>query len=422
MVGHDDQRKRMVTELMRYGGSSGELKVIPIVGMGGIGKTTLAKEVYNDESIRLHFNVHSWSTVSQKRNLKEILLSLLRCAKGENFYRDSEADLADMLQKSLRVKRYLIVLDDMWDSEKWNAVRLFFPSENNGSRILLTTCNTEVACSAGTGSLSWQMDLMGTDESWNLFESIAFSNDVLPSQFKIIRKQIVDKCHWLPLSIAVVARLLKSKDKRLSGILKVKKLCGSLYDYGLFQESILFNNLFHLHQLETLSFEVKVLSPYEYSPLTIPNAKAFRATLKKLKLINTCLSWEDLNIIGELSNLEVLKLKYDACLGDEWHPIEGGFPRLKVLQLYESELKYWKSTNENFPILERLIITSCSELDELPIEFAEINSLRLIVLKWCDPKLEDSAARIQQEQEDLGNKTVDVHIVKKSKYKNYIQE
>ncbi|PHU08080.1 hypothetical protein BC332_24569 [Capsicum chinense] len=754
MVGRDDQMKRMLTELTRYGGSSGELKVIPIVGMGGIGKTTLAKEVYNDESIRLHFNVHYWATVSQKHNVKEILLSLLRCAKGENFYMDDEAELADILQKSLKGKRYLIVLDDMWYSEAWDAVRLCFPSENNGSRILLTTRNTEVACSAGTGSLSLQMDLMGTDESWNLFESIAFSNEVLPSEFKIIGKQVVDKCHGLPLSIAVVAGLLKSKrtieywenvakdvksitndpDKqcldvlglsyshltsdikacllyfgifpedeeisvkrlvrlwiaegflklendlegeaekclqelvdrclvlvgkrsldetkirsckvhdlihdlclreltqsqdvfvlndilpykmcsvgaqssnpvpleycRLSrheiqplkqrtsyrsgnyrvllnpgfhhhlirgqttdddnnllkrtrsifsvfpfylefpfepelfhfgslrvldltdvtfytfpskilhlfwlrhlsmsgyfrvprqisilrnlqtfisksgytpefpqeiwellelrhlktksidlpkppsllvneerffvfsnihtisgmkphccteevmlGISNVKKLgiCGSLYEYGRFQESRLVNNLFHLHQLETLSFEVEVLSPYENSPLSIPSAKAFPVTLKKLKLIDTDLSWEDLNIIGELPNLEVLKLKYGACRGDEWHPIEGGFAGLKVLQLYESELKYWKATNDNFPILERLIITSCSELDELPIEFAEINSLRLIELKWCDPKLEDSAARIQQEQEYLGNKPVDIHIVKKSK-------
>ncbi|XP_047259071.1 putative late blight resistance protein homolog R1A-3 [Capsicum annuum] len=750
MVGRDDQMKRMLTELTRYGGSSGELKVIPIVGMGGIGKTTLAKEVYNDESIRLHFNVHYWATVSQKHNVKEILLSLLRCAKGEHFYMDDEAELADILQKSLKGKRYLIVLDDMWYSEAWDAVRLCFPSENNGSRILLTTRNTEVACSAGTGSLSLQMDLMGTDESWNLFESIAFSNEVLPSEFKIIGKQVVDKCHGLPLSIAVVAGLLKSKrtieywenvakdvksitndpDKkcldvlglsyshltsdikacllyfgifpedeeisvkrlvrlwiaegflklendlegeaekclqelvdrclvlvskrsldetkirsckvhdlihdlclreltqsqdvfvlndilpykmcsvgaqssnplpleycRLSrheiqplkqrtsyrsgnyrvllnpgfhhhlirgqttdddnnllkrtrsifsvfpfylefpfepelfhfgslrvldltdvtfytfpskilhlfwlrhlsmsgyfrvprqisilrnlqtfisklgytpefpqeiwellelrhlktksidlpkppsllvneerffifsnihtisgmkphccteevmlGISNVKKLgiCGSPYEYGRFQESRLVNNLFHLHQLETLSFEVEVLSPYENSSLSIPSAKAFPVTLKKLKLIDTDLSWEDLNIIGELPNLEVLKLKYGACRGDEWHPIEGGFAGLKVLQLYESELKYWKATNDNFPILERLIITSCSELDELPIEFAEINSLRLIELKWCDPKLEDSAARIQQEQEYLGNKPVDIHII-----------
>ncbi|KAM3382921.1 hypothetical protein P3S68_008496 [Capsicum galapagoense] len=70
MVGRDDQRKRMLTELTRHGGLSGELKVIPIVGMGGIGKTTLAKEVYNDAFIQFHFDVHSWATVSQQHDVK----------------------------------------------------------------------------------------------------------------------------------------------------------------------------------------------------------------------------------------------------------------------------------------------------------------------------------------------------------------
>ncbi|XP_047259196.1 putative late blight resistance protein homolog R1A-10, partial [Capsicum annuum] len=211
MVGRDDQMKWMLTELTRYGGSSGELKVIPIVGMGGVGKTTLAKEVYNDESIRLHFDVRAWATVSQKHNIKEILPSLWRCEKGENIYVDSEAELADKLQKSLKGKRYLIVLDDMWDSEAWDAVRLCFPSENNGSRILLTTRNTEVARCAGTKNLSLQMSFMDQHESWKLFESIAFSNEVLPSEFETIGKQIVNKCHGLPLSISVVAGLLKSR-------------------------------------------------------------------------------------------------------------------------------------------------------------------------------------------------------------------
>ncbi|PHT67184.1 hypothetical protein T459_26671 [Capsicum annuum] len=116
-----------------------------------------------------------------------------------------------MLQKSLKGKRYLIVLDDMWKSEAWDAVRLCFPSENKGSGILLTTRNTDVAHDAGTKNLSLQMDLMCPDESWNLFKSVAFANEALPSEFETIGKQIADECHGLPLTIAVVAGLLKSK-------------------------------------------------------------------------------------------------------------------------------------------------------------------------------------------------------------------
>ncbi|KAM3198864.1 hypothetical protein P3L10_034386 [Capsicum annuum] len=209
MVGRDDQRKWLVQDLTRI--YSGEPKVIPIVGMGGIGKTTLANEVYNDACIRSHFDVCAWATVSQQHNVKEILLSLLRSTKGDTFDMNDEAELANMLQKSLKGKRYLIVLDDMWKSEAWDAVRLCFPSENKGSGILLTTRNTDVAHDAGTKNLSLQMDLMGPDESWNLFKSVAFANEALPSEFETMGKQIADECHGLPLTIAVVAGLLKSK-------------------------------------------------------------------------------------------------------------------------------------------------------------------------------------------------------------------
>ncbi|KAM3383399.1 hypothetical protein P3S68_008974 [Capsicum galapagoense] len=97
----------------------------------------------------------------------------------------AEAELTDILQKSLKGKRYLIVLDDMWKSEAWDAVRRCFPSESKGSGILLTTRNTEVARDAGTENLSLQMGFMDQDET--------------------------DECHGLPLTIVVVAGLLKSK-------------------------------------------------------------------------------------------------------------------------------------------------------------------------------------------------------------------
>ncbi|PHU07897.1 hypothetical protein BC332_24386 [Capsicum chinense] len=166
MVGRDDQRKWLVEHLTRS--YSSEPKVIATVGMGGIGKTTLANEVYNDVCIRSHFDVCAWATVSQLLNVKEISLSLLRFTKGGTFDMNDEAELANMLQKSLKAKRYLIVLDDMWKSEAWDAVSLCFPSENKGIRILLMTRNTEVVRDA-------------------------------------------KKCHGLPLTIVVVSGLLKFK-------------------------------------------------------------------------------------------------------------------------------------------------------------------------------------------------------------------
>ncbi|KAM3383091.1 hypothetical protein P3S68_008666 [Capsicum galapagoense] len=190
MVGRDDQRERLLNDLTT--GYSGEPKVIPIVGMGGIGKTTLEKEVYNDACIRSHFDVCAWATVSQQQNVKEILLSLLRSTKDDKVFTDREAELSDILQKT------------------WDDVRLCFPSENKGSGILLTTHNTEVARYAATEN-SLPMRFMDKDDSWNLFKSAAFSNEALPSEFDTIGKQIAEKCQGLPLTIVMVAGLLKSK-------------------------------------------------------------------------------------------------------------------------------------------------------------------------------------------------------------------
>ncbi|PHU08016.1 hypothetical protein BC332_24505 [Capsicum chinense] len=94
MVGRDDQRKRLLEDLTRS--YSNEPKVIPIVEMGGIGKTTLANEVYNHESILCHFDVHARATVSQQHNMKEILLSLLRSTikMDDTVQMKGEAELA----------------------------------------------------------------------------------------------------------------------------------------------------------------------------------------------------------------------------------------------------------------------------------------------------------------------------------------
>lgn len=164
--------------------------------MGDIGKLTLAKEIFDNVAVLYSFDVRSWATVSQQHDVKQIFLSLLHStAKLDDADKmKDEADLADMLQKSLKGKRYLIVRDDIWSSKAWDEVRGCFPIQNNESRILFITRNTEVACYAGIENLSLQMDFMDQDESCNLFKSAAFANETLPSEFETIEKQIVEKC------------------------------------------------------------------------------------------------------------------------------------------------------------------------------------------------------------------------------------
>ncbi|KAM3321264.1 hypothetical protein P3S67_008466 [Capsicum chacoense] len=149
-------------------------------------------------------------------------------------------------------------------------------------------------------------------------------------------------------------------------IQNVKEL--GINGYGIPSNGLL-NNLVHLQQLETLSF----ILCFNLLP----------ATLKKLKLERMA------TLITELPNLEVLKLMDYAC---------------------HCFLKYWKATNDSFPVLELLMIRSCRNLKEIPIEFADIHTLQLIELRECLPKLAESAALIQKEQAELGNNPVDVRI------------
>ncbi|KAF3652575.1 hypothetical protein FXO38_16069 [Capsicum annuum] len=174
------------------------------------------------------------------------------------------------------------------------------------------------------------------------------------------------------------------------GIQNVKEL--GIRGYGIYSNGHL-NNLVHLQQLETLSLI------YCFSGF-------FPTMIKKLKMERTLLSWSNMDIIAELPNLEVLKLMCNACYGEEWHPNVRGFTRLKLLLIEDSPLKYWKATNDNFPVLELLVLKECRYLKEIPTEFAEIHTLQLIELTRCLPELGESAARIQEEQQDLGNNPV----------------
>ncbi|PHT28383.1 hypothetical protein CQW23_32008 [Capsicum baccatum] len=212
----------------------------------------------------------------------------------------------------------------------------------------------------------------------------------------------VDKGRHLDFSNLQTISYLSSgccTNEVILGIQNVKKLGirQDVTDYGCYRDSGPLNNLIHLHQLETLSF-------------TRCYCETFPATLKKLKLERTYISWLYLDIIAKLPNLEVLKLMGGACRGKEWYPNVRGFTQLKLLLIEYSFLRYWKATNDNFPALERLVLKECSYLKEIPIEFAEIHSLQLIELKWCLSELGESATRIQKEQEDLGKNPVDVRI------------
>ncbi|XP_057802938.1 putative late blight resistance protein homolog R1A-10 [Salvia miltiorrhiza] len=194
-----------------------ERQVIPITGMGGIGKTTLAKTVYSKKIIEQRFDVCAWATISQQYNTREILCELVSQAtkkSKEQLSEKSEDELELELYQYLSGRRFLIVMDDMWSIDAWDRIQRFFPENENCSRILVTTRLSHLS-SQLNNNYSLQMEFLDEVRSWELFSKIMFGVGSCPHELEKIGKKIVENCRGLPLSIVVVGGILRNREHTL---------------------------------------------------------------------------------------------------------------------------------------------------------------------------------------------------------------
>ncbi|XP_073269045.1 putative late blight resistance protein homolog R1A-3 [Primulina huaijiensis] len=221
MVGFDEDLIQIMEKLT---GHNSNLRIISIVGMGGIGKTTLATNVYHDPYIVQHFHVHAWVTISQQYSLQEIILTLLKdirvlteCRKEEGceeITQPTDDELGERLYKSLSGIKYLIVMDDLWSIECWNDIKRFFPDNNNGSRVMITTRLTNVADDFRSCT-PHQLHFLDEDQSWALFCDKVFGKESCPPEFKVVGKKFVRNCGALPLAIVAISGLLAKSSRTL---------------------------------------------------------------------------------------------------------------------------------------------------------------------------------------------------------------
>ncbi|XP_057801548.1 putative late blight resistance protein homolog R1C-3 [Salvia miltiorrhiza] len=211
MVGFDDVVLQLLDKLT---GGNRNRQIIPITGMGGIGKTTLARHIFEHVLIKEHFDIRAWTTISQTYNVRETLSQVLHQVTGNLGSDLSENELGEKLYKYLYGRRYIIILDDMWSVEVWNKMRFFFPDYNDGSRVIVTTRLSNLATEL-TNSNSIGMRFLDEVCSWSLFSKTVFGDEVFPFQLEEIGKKIVGKCKGLPLSIAVIGGLLAKSELTL---------------------------------------------------------------------------------------------------------------------------------------------------------------------------------------------------------------
>ncbi|KAL9170776.1 hypothetical protein ABFS82_04G168600 [Erythranthe guttata] len=207
MVGFEEELIQLLDVLTARQSS---LQIIPIVGMGGIGKTTLARNAYEHRLIVNHFDIRAWATISQEYSLTEIFSTLF--SPQISSQSTDEQQLAQQLYQSLIDRRYLIILDDIWSINAWEKMMFFFPDNNNGSRIILTTRLSNVAVHFGSTFLTKKF--LDKDKSWKLFCEKAFPHEgCCPLELEKIGKKIATKCKGLPLLIVVIGGFLRKSSR-----------------------------------------------------------------------------------------------------------------------------------------------------------------------------------------------------------------
>ncbi|XP_028548809.1 disease resistance protein RPM1-like [Dendrobium catenatum] len=196
--------------------------VIAVWGMAGVGKTTLATNVYNRQKKNCRFCSFAWISVTQTCNinalLRNIILDLYEGkmeAIPQSFNTNDYRHLVQILQGFLHQKRYLIVLDDIWSTEVWTYLKNAFPDCKLGSRIIITTRVYDVAINAACKSHIIELEPLQKDEAQRLFCRMVFGEGAIkyPHDLEELTQKFLHKCEGLPLAIVCIGRLLSVKDK-----------------------------------------------------------------------------------------------------------------------------------------------------------------------------------------------------------------
>ncbi|CAL1409178.1 unnamed protein product [Linum trigynum] len=222
VIGREDDKKEIIARLLNRNPEA-NISVVPIVGMGGMGKTTLAQLVYDDKQVQKHFEIKAWVYVSQRFDVKMILKKMVESITRQKVGDLTFAVLQAQLREEIDGKRVLFVLDDAWEESTriWEELGKYLIAGAIGSKVMVTTRSTRVAEFAGgalksrTSSSSivepyYLLKGLSESESWQIMEekdTLQILRQV-PAEVQDIGKQILRQCGGVPLAVSTIAGVL----------------------------------------------------------------------------------------------------------------------------------------------------------------------------------------------------------------------
>ncbi|KAF3968476.1 hypothetical protein CMV_007631 [Castanea mollissima] len=399
--GREEDKKAIVKLLLSGESSNAQLSVIPILGMGGMGKTTLAQLVYNDIEVSNYFDVKAWGCVSEDFDIVKVTREILQSATSESC-NDNNLDLLQVkLKGKLSGKKFLLVLDDVWNENynDWTRLRCPFEFGAPGSKIIITTRNDRVSSTMGT-TQAYKLKELPDDACLIVFiqNTLGTTDFSAYPELQEFGPKILERCQGLPLAA-----------KALGGLLHTASKIGDLMNLESLKGTLCISHLENVLDVEDAR-RANLLGKKNLNVLVMKWESELdqRASLDILDMLQPSTTVKEISIDGyvgakfptwfghpSFSNMVLLRI--ERCRKCTSLPAIGQLPLLRDLVLVGLSAVqtvglefYGKDCPKPFPSLESLCFEDMQEWkDWIPckVEYEEFPCLRELSISQC-PKLQ----------------------------------